>query len=323
MALTDLSVELADDSGSPIDLHSREIATKFIKYYWRQTVPYIHGDVLKQNSGDDPVVVKRLLKVRSKYQNNLLACQREPADWEDLVAQIADKIRDKPLRHLQNVGGTTLAFLYADHGDKKAPEVIRLLPGTAYCFRRFRGLIAELVQAAWARWIQQKNVSLVRENGDLHEFLFGAERERLARLQEPLRHVQKHECFYCRGPLRGEADVDHFVPWSLYQFDLGHNLVVAHKKCNSEKSDRLASESHVARWVEQNRDGGTALCQAFDKIGIPHNLSATMRIAWWAYSSLSLNDGLTWVSKNTLVPLSGEWKSLLGVSTTDTNGSVL
>ena len=34
--------------------------------------------------------------------------------------------------------------------------------------------------------------------------------------------------------------VDHFISWSRYTTDLGHNFVLAHPGCNSQKSDYLA-----------------------------------------------------------------------------------
>lgn len=62
---------------------------------------------------------------------------------------------------------------------------------------------------------------------DLGEFLFGSERSSLGSVREALTSVQGDRCFYC-GAMQ-VLDVDHFIPWSLYQIDLGHNFVLAHK----------------------------------------------------------------------------------------------
>jgi hypothetical protein len=40
MALADLAVERGDDSGNSLALTTRDLAPKFIEYYWRQTRPY-------------------------------------------------------------------------------------------------------------------------------------------------------------------------------------------------------------------------------------------------------------------------------------------
>ena len=310
MALADLSVELGDDSGAALEIGTEAIAKKFVEYYWRQTLPYLGNDTLSQNKGKPPVVITLLLQVRHAYGDDVVAAQRDTAQWDRLVRLVADNIRVMPLRFLQNVGRETLPFLY-DPPDGRAPAVIRLYPGVAFCLRRFHGLVAELVQAAWTRWIRQQNLTMIGEEADLHEFLFGAKRASLLLLQRPLRDLQRGSCFYCHREMRGQPDVDHFVPWALYQLDLGHNFVLAHRECNSAKRDLLASEEHLAAWVERNRLLGNSLSQEFDRLGVLHNLLATTRIARWAYGSVSTIDGRTWHAQEKLVPLAGAWRGLL------------
>jgi hypothetical protein len=53
------------------------------------------------------------------------------------------------------------------------------------------------------------------------------------------------------GPDSPEADVDHFVPFSLYPRDQAHNLVLAHPPCNRSKSDSLAAKAHLERWLDR------------------------------------------------------------------------
>ncbi|WP_109488545.1 HNH endonuclease [Occallatibacter savannae] len=309
MALADLSVEIGDDSGSSLDIDAERIAEKFIEYYWRQTLPFLGSVVLRQNAGKAPVVVRLLLQIRNKYGDSLASAQRDSIAWRALARQIAANIRAMPLRYLQNVGRERIPFLY-DPPQGIAPKTIRLYPGVAFCLRRFHGLIAELVQAGWTKWVRQQNLSFIGESADLHEFLFGATRATLLPLQVPLRELQRNLCFYCQKPLR-QADVDHFVPWALYPLDLGHNFVLAHKECNSAKRDLLASEEHLSTWVERNRSHGEELGNEFDRLGVIHNLGSTTRIAHWAYSSASVASGLTWQARETLVPLRGEWLMLL------------
>ena len=243
--IADLSVELGDDSGAALEIDVDRIAGKFIEYYWRQTLPYLGRDTLKQNKGKPPVVVSLLLKIRLEYGDHLAAAQRDPPRWHRLILAVALNVRAMPLRYLQNVGGESLPLLY-DPPSGAAPAVIRLYPGVAFCLRRIHVLVAELVQAAWARWIRQQNLSIIGEGADLHEFLFGSRRLNLLLLQKPLQDLQNNFCFYCHKKMARQADVDHFVPWSLYQLDLGHNFVLAHRTCNSAKRDLLASEDHLA-----------------------------------------------------------------------------
>jgi hypothetical protein len=312
MALADLSVEIGDDSGNSLEIDTDKIAEKFIEYYWRQTLPFLGSVVLRQNAGKPPVVVSLLLQIRKKYGESRAVAQRDSAAWDTLVRQVANNIRTMPLRYLQNVGRKSIAFLY-DLPQGTAPKTITLYPGVAFCFRQFHGLIAELVQAGWSKWVRQQNLAMIGESADIHEFLFGARRSALLLLQEPLRDLQRNLCFYCRKPLK-QTDVDHFVPWALYPLDLGHNFVLAHRECNSAKRDLLACEEHLSAWVERNRSYGDELGKQFERLGVVHNLSSTTRIAHWAYSSASISSALTWRAKEALVPLQGEWLTLLGAN---------
>jgi hypothetical protein len=53
LSLADISVEKGDDSGAPLTISTREIAEKFVAYYWRQSAPYLGGSgarILRQNT---------------------------------------------------------------------------------------------------------------------------------------------------------------------------------------------------------------------------------------------------------------------------------
>src|SRR5262245_30015328 len=67
-ALGALAVERGSDDGSPLRLHARDIADKFIDYYWRQAVPYSRVDgvsdvVLHQTreTGKNAAVLNRIV----------------------------------------------------------------------------------------------------------------------------------------------------------------------------------------------------------------------------------------------------------------------
>lgn len=51
MELSDLSVELGDDSGSVLEIDTGRIAEKFVEYYGRQTLPFLGAETLRQNTG--------------------------------------------------------------------------------------------------------------------------------------------------------------------------------------------------------------------------------------------------------------------------------
>lgn len=123
--------------------------------------------------------------------------------------------------------------------------------------------------------------------------------------------VQAGRCFYCRGNLQRRMEVDHFVPWSRYATDLGHNFVLSHPACNNAKSDHLAAEEHLAAWIERNSAHQEVIHARLTEAALPNDLSASLRIAEWAYEQTERANGQVWVSRNVFRHLGPEWRRLL------------
>jgi 5-methylcytosine-specific restriction endonuclease McrA len=95
-----------------------------------------------------------------------------------------------------------------------------------------------------------------------------------------LREVQSSRCFYCQQEIRSATvHVDHFIPWTTYPINLGHNFVLADSACNAAKSDHLAAQQHLERWSSRNRDIGSYLSAQFDRVGLFHDVHASQAIA--------------------------------------------
>ena len=101
--------------------------------------------------------------------------------------------------------------------------------------------------------------------------------------------------------------MDHFVPWSRYPTDLGHNFVLAHDRCNGAKSDFLAAENHLAAWVERNRQQQVELHERLVGAALPCDPSATMQIARWVYQQTEKANGQVWVVEKVLRHLDPNW----------------
>jgi hypothetical protein len=168
-----------------------------------------------------------------------------------------------------------------------------------------------MIEGAWSDFVQRHNARLLRQVVDLRSFMFGEDRTSLAAPRAALMDLQEGRCFYCAQSMH-RVDVDHFIPWRRYPLDLGHNYVLTHASCNGKKSDVLAAEEHLQRWVERNRTLDTQLRSAFDGLAIPHDLSATLRVATWAYGQVHKAGGQVWVRDRELRTLGGGWESLLG-----------
>ena len=315
MALADISIERGRDDDAPLEIPTRLIAEKFIQYYWRQTMPYLaegqaEGEpLLRQNTGKQAGILKLVHYARRRFGDSLTLAGQDETAWRQLVQKVDGIVRVMPLWKLQTVGRGRLDFLYENSGRGTR---ITLRPGIAFCFRRHYSLIADLVRGAWARYVRRFNAGLLGDTADLQEFLFGSERASLAAVRPVLHEVQEGACFYCRRPLQADAaHVDHFIPWSRYPVDLGHNFVLAHATCNGRKSDRLASAEHLDDWVRHTADHGAEMGQEFNRAGIVHDIGASARIVNWAYTQAFQCGGLTWIRNEELQPLPPAWNQSL------------
>lgn len=250
-----------------------------------------------------------LLQARAKHEGSLVDARSHSEKWRRLTVKVDSFVRTMPLWKLQTVGGQKLDFLYDNAGRGRQ---ITLKPGVAYCLRKHYPMVADLVKGAWARYVRRFNGDLLGEQADLGEFLFGSERANLGVVVPILQEFQHGECFYCRRPLKGEtAHVDHFIPWSRYPVDLGHNFVLAHATCTGKKSDRLAADEHLERWAVRQQILGTDMTTEFKRQGIISDTTSSARIVNWAYNQTYDNHGLTWVRADELRVLRPEWNRSL------------
>jgi len=310
MALADIAVERGVDDESELPISTNLIAEKFVQYYWRQSTPYLSSRVLQQNTGKQAGVVQMIQGFHNKYEGSLTAARHDQRQWQNLIRKVAEVVRVMPLWKLQTVGSEKLEFLYSNVGQGSQ---IALKPGIAFCFRKHYGLVADMVKGAWSRYVRRFNVEQLGDRTDLNEFLFGSERANLKEVGAIINEFQAGSCFYCHGSLKGDTThVDHFVPWSRYPVDLGHNFVLAHAGCNGKKSDRLASAVHLNTWCEFQQRNAKPLAVEFDRLGILNDFQSTLRIVNWAYNHTFESHGLTWLRNQELQPLDHEWnKSLI------------
>jgi 5-methylcytosine-specific restriction endonuclease McrA len=265
--------------------------------------------ILHRNTDRQAAIVNLVREARASYGGSLTAAMRDLAGWRRLVRKVERILREMPLWRLQRIGAEQLNFLYENRGDG---GVVHLLPGIAYCFRRFHALISDLVQGAWVRYVRQQNLTVIGETADLHEFLFGSERNSPAIVRPVLLDLQLGRCFYCnRGIVGDTAQVDHFVAWARYPVDLAHNFVLADSKCNSKKRDRLPACEHLAAWTERNAKYGAQLGDALGPHGIVGELATSNRVAQWAYAQTEAACGLTWLRADEMVQLTAGWRDLI------------
>ena len=323
LALADVCVERGEDTAATFQVQTAWLAEKFIAYYWRQARPYAGALVssatsasspdalLRQNTGQSAVVLTTL-KALVDQGRSLADLQRSHSEWSRLVSRVAKVVQEMPLWRLQVIGNQPMEFLYRRLGTGTS---IGLEPGVMFCFRHFHGLVTDLVRGAWVRYIRRQNQNVLGSPSDLDQFLFGSERAPLAVYLPILREVQEARCFYCQREVKASderAHVDHFVPWSRYPVDLGHNFVLAHSSCNLAKADHLAAAEHLAKWSERNQTAGAFLNERFAQAKIVHDEKSSHRITRWAYQQAAAVRAMTWIKGAQLEPLEGDWSVSIG-----------
>lgn len=315
MALADIAVEKGSDDASELTISAHEIAEKFVRYYWRQSTPYLPDKdrslVLQQNTGRQAGVVRLIQEMHGKHEGSLTDARHDKRQWNQLLAKVAGVVKVMPLWKLQRVGGEKLDFLYNNTGHGNH---ITLKPGITFCMRKHYGLVADMVKGAWSRYVRRFNAELLGDRTDLNEFLFGSERANLKEVGSIINEFQSGNCFYCRRSLKGDiSHVDHFVPWSRYPVNLGHNFVLAHATCNGRKSDRLAAAVHLGAWCEFQQRNAEPLAVEFNRFGIMNDFRSTLKILNWAYNQTFEVRGLTWLKGQEMEPLPNDWIKFLQV----------
>ena len=298
IAIADIAVESGRDDDQPLTIPHRRLGEKFIELYWQQSAPFRDVDVLIQNNGVQAAVISNIAQFRSQTQASTVNAARSAVGFKSLLTKVTRIVVDKPVFHIQNLGGIRDQFLFESGLDS-----ITLLPGVSYCLRRFQPLVQQLARSHWIDHIKRnkQNIAMLGQDNDLEAFLFETSRQSLFIVQTGLRKIS-NKCFYC-GSTVTDADVDHFIPHSLYPRDLAHNFVLAHPSCNRSKSDTLAAKTHLHRWLEFVQFNADDLSQIGYDAGIMADEGSMDSVARWGYSNAVAGGGQGWVKPNQYEPI--------------------
>jgi 5-methylcytosine-specific restriction endonuclease McrA len=253
-ALCDLAREMpAQEQRVPLT----RLAERVMELYWQQVIPFQAPSArkpipLRQSTGGPAAVVQLVANCRSAGRGR--RGDRSKADRRvDYTPMMVAQLKRYVLQRLQP-GATP--FLYRTPIGRHELE---LCPGVAEALRRFHGLLTDTIQVRWTAWIEQRNPH-VRGSDALREHLFGVNRIRLRAVVRPLLALQDGRCFYSGVRITERtAEVDHVLPWSLTRNNSVGNLVLATKRANLAKGDRLPTADEAKRWIERNRDHSDAL----------------------------------------------------------------
>ncbi|MCB9886707.1 MAG: HNH endonuclease [Planctomycetes bacterium] len=334
LSLTRWAVEHPDhDERTPID--ASELAPHFAELYWPHVRPFATANhnadmvaesrptfgtgadewsqMLVQDRGQrTPLQAPRVLKkIRSAQASGARLHSLPRVARETLLNEVRRSIAEMPLTRLHKVRDSSepMRFLYIPGPGRYE---LRFEQGMVACLAHYALLVEEIVRSAWIRFVLRCNPRLLGAPAMVEDFLFPESRASLATLRAPLAKVQGNACFYCTRKIHGTPDVDHFLPWSRYRRDLGHNFVLAHSACNQAKSDHLASYEHLQRWHARNEAHGDSMAVQFDAAQVPHDWPTLKRVAGSLYELAAGNTAMVWHSAGALVPLDSQWRQLLG-----------
>jgi hypothetical protein len=87
----------------------------------------------------------------------------------------------------------------------------------------------------------------------LHDKIGGSNlRSAVSQWRDSVMAMQSGKCFYDNSHDMASPEVDHVLPWSFVLEDRTWNLVLACRKCNNEKRDRLADMDALQRLCARN-----------------------------------------------------------------------
>lgn len=158
-------------------------------------------------------------------------------------------------------------------------------------------MFRSLIEIHWVQDVAKMNQLDTTESG-LYKHLFGQERENFPEiLRTNLRDLQDGNCFYCRLPIKGKGEVDHFLPWSRKPNNSVENLVLADSKCNNSKRDYLVTPSILRLWEDRLKTQASELSSIASASKWESNLILSKKITCNVYNAVVVGTPL-WAGKN-------------------------
>lgn len=260
-ALVELSgeVEIVEEN---VTITLFQIAEKYLKYYWNQTIFF---DLIQgSNPNKPPVVVscvKRLIdsyyaKVENKkpirYERLTMAV--EALSMNENLAKttedIVDAIKQDVSWRFLNVQGSDIKVYDYKKGD---PE-LKIEASFLQLLHENEQDLYDLINYRWGMILEtfnnspriSKKVKIIDEQE--------ISRNSLSKYKQYLDlENEDHVCFICGEKIpENEVSIDHVIPWGYMYSDDIWNLVYVHKRCNSQKGIIIPERSEIVRLKERN-----------------------------------------------------------------------
>ena len=268
-----------------IDISLEEIAKKFIKYYWNQTIYFnlIQGSNLIKT----PVILQKVKELIEEYFSCINS--RKPDRFEGVEYLINDKLNNE-YKHCLNSRVKTLKadvswrFTFIDRKNhdeiykySKGENKITISKENLEILKANSQDLFDLINYRWGLILEtfnsspriNKKVKIIDE--------IDIKRNSLNKFKKYLDEENKERiCFICGKKIHeNELSIDHVIPWSyLYADDLW-NLVYVHRNCNSSKNNVIPNKNDIDRLKQRNNK----LIEILDKNNIKGKDVDELRLA--------------------------------------------
>jgi hypothetical protein len=252
--------EVDQDENKKVEISLTQIAEKVIRYYWEQTIFFN----LQQspNSIKPPKIVSVVKGLISDYQVEKRSNQ--PVKWyrsnvevickeqyQKAIKKIIEALKADVSYRFLRVEGNVIEGIY-DYTQKSDKLYLDL--DNLKQLKENSVIVFDAINYKWTQMLENfnhsprisKKVKIIDEEN--------VRRKPLTKFASYLdAENPDHICFICGKMIADESiAVDHVIPWSyLYSDDLW-NLVYAHQRCNSSKSNVIPSEEIIQRLELRN-----------------------------------------------------------------------
>lgn len=239
----------------------REIAIKFLEYYWFQECKYkFKQDFNKEKM---PVVIRLIQKycgteyIPETYEKYFkdkkdvqekLILEIEQQCFRDVIPRFQPNGEDPFYAHFHQVSTSGRKYI-PPRSDKR---YITLKYKALSFFKEEYEVLSKVLILEWAKFLEKTNFTprLISKI----ELMKDPKRNSLNKYKKVLLEMER-KCFYCDTSLENaKVHIDHFIPWSYIYEDEIWNLVQACSSCNLIKSDSLAPKECIQKIIDRNEN---------------------------------------------------------------------
>jgi hypothetical protein len=198
--------------------------------------------------------IRQLMKTGAISQGEPLQAfkRRMPEEHKALLDRVERKAFDDVIPRFHIVRDTpvvTPIFSFTGRPGKVG-DTIELTDGGRHFLVENKRLVDYIAISGWVRFTEQFT-SAPRLHDKIEN---NKKRASVSQYRDPLKIIQGARCFYDASHDMSLSEVDHVLPWSFVLEDKIWNLVLACRKCNNEKRDRLANVAALERLCSRNAE---------------------------------------------------------------------